>query len=144
MQRFALFFLLFFAVEIYGLFVLADHIGALWTFLLVVAGFAGGSALIRNQVISQQQIRIDMMNGQPPALSAMDGMVKLFAGVLLMFPGVISDILGLLLLIPPLRQALLQRLLRQMVMPGVGKRPGQGGGEGPTTIDGEYRRLDDD
>jgi UPF0716 protein FxsA len=44
-----------------------------------------------------------------------DGFVQVLAGVLLIFPGVISDAIGLTLLVPPVRRALIRTGLLKLV-----------------------------
>jgi UPF0716 protein FxsA len=60
-----------------------------------------------------------MRAGRVPAREVLDGGLVIFGGVLLLTPGFITDILGLLLLIPPsravVRAVLARRLERRMV-----------------------------
>jgi len=67
-----------------------------------IARRAGARALFR--------IQDSLARGDLPAREVVDGLMLFFAGALLVVPGVITDGLGLLLLIPPLR-ARVARLL---------------------------------
>ena len=66
------------------------------------------------------------------------GALLLIAGLMLLLPGFITDALGFLLLIPPLRRRLILRFVRAVP---VHPRPGQG--PGPRVIEGEFRRERD-
>lgn len=123
-------------------------IGLGWTLALIVLTGVLGAALLRRQglkVLSQTQQKLD--RGEVPVGELFDGLCVLAAGALLLLPGFLTDIVGLLLFIPPLRLLLgtlvLRGILRSRharvwvdgaeVGPGGRKRPGGG-----TVIDGEY------
>ena len=70
----------------------------------------------------------------------MDDMAMGFAGLLFMFPGMISDVIALIMMVGPLRR----RLARALLGPGaVDYRPDRRR-EGSETIEGVFRRVDDD
>ena len=50
-----------------------------------------------------QRIRAELQAGRPPADSLVDGFLILMAGVLLVSPGFLTDVLGISLLIPTMR-----------------------------------------
>ena len=68
-----------------------------------------------------------------------DDMFLGLAGLLLVFPGLITDCIALLVIIGPVRRHLLRALIGQPGVPG----PEQDAGGG-ATIEGDFRRLDDD
>jgi UPF0716 protein FxsA len=73
--------------------------------LFVIATGIAGAALSRWQgwhVL--QRIREDAREGRMPADALIDGFLILFAGILLVTPGVLTDLLGVALLIPPVRK----------------------------------------
>jgi UPF0716 protein FxsA len=77
--------------------------------LLVIFTGVAGAALARWQGFRvYQRIRDDARAGQMPADSLLDGFLVLLAGVLLIFPGIVTDFIGIALLIPPIR-ALVKR-----------------------------------
>ncbi|MET7539872.1 FxsA family membrane protein [Streptomyces sp. NPDC055059] len=99
-------------LEIWLLTVVAGAAGGFTVFLLVLAGIVLGAVVIKragrrafknlSETLQQQQ------SGAVPAgeqRSGGNGLLML-AGLLLMIPGLISDALGLLLLVPPVRSAL--------------------------------------
>lgn len=72
--------------------------------LLVLFTALAGAALTRGQgwrVV--RRIQEDLRAGRLPAGALVDGLLILIAAVLLITPGVITDVLGLLLLLPPVR-----------------------------------------
>ena len=63
-----------------------------------------GSALARWQGWKVlERIRTDMSSGRVPADSLIDGFLVLVAGVLFVLPGVVTDVVAICLLIPPVR-----------------------------------------
>jgi UPF0716 protein FxsA len=79
--------------------------------VLVIATGVIGAALARWQGWQVlQRIRADAAAGRMPADAMIDGVLILLAGILLVTPGVLSDLLGVALLIPPAR-AVVKRLV---------------------------------
>jgi UPF0716 protein FxsA len=105
-------FLLFTLVPLIELSILV-YIGqqsAWWVpILLVIVTGVVGAALARWQGWQVlQRIRADAAAGRMPADAMIDGFLVLLAGILLVTPGVLSDLVGVALLIPPVR-ALVKR-----------------------------------
>ncbi|WP_217185502.1 FxsA family membrane protein [Streptomyces sp. AC495_CC817] len=107
-------------LEIWLLTVVAGAAGGFTVFLLLVAGFVGGSAVVKRagrrafRVLSEtlQQQQGGAAAGGPGSGSASgsgksesNGFLML-GGLLLMLPGLVSDAVGLVLLIPPVQRAL--------------------------------------
>ncbi|QEP43324.1 FxsA family protein [Ectothiorhodospiraceae bacterium BW-2] len=114
-----LIFLLFPALEIYLFIVVGEAIGALNTVLLIFAtlilGFVIMSVKGRGSVEKwKQQLREGAIT-QPVVL--FDALYAAVSGVLLIIPGFISDTIGLLLLLRPIRTALLRQLLSLVMVP---------------------------
>jgi hypothetical protein len=55
-------------------------------------------------LIAFRRIREDFARGRLPTAAALDAVMILFAGVMLLTPGVLTDIAGLSLLFPPVRR----------------------------------------
>ena len=82
----------------------------------------------------------------------LDGMLLAAAGALLLAPGLISDVMAFLLLIPPVRRMVARRLMGRAHDDADardstygrddGARPGGSHSSGPV-IDGEFERLDE-
>jgi UPF0716 protein FxsA len=137
----------FFAVpliEIYLLIKVGGWIGALPTVFMVVFTAVLGALLLRQQGLATlQRVQATMARGQLPALELLEALLLTFGGVLLLIPGFFTDAVGFLCLIPPLRRWLIRTLFDRYFLARQGPR--QGGtppGEGPVTLEGEYKRED--
>jgi UPF0716 protein FxsA len=136
-------------LEIATFVVVGSKIGVLWTIALVVLSSIAGSILLRIQgfgVLARVRKEIDA--GRNPGRELAHGAMILLAGILLLLPGFVTDVIGLLLFIPPVRD-LAWRFLRQRVtvtsfgtgFGGLGAEPGRG-----PVVDldeGEFRRTPD-
>lgn len=138
--------LLFIVLPLAEIYVLAEvgaALGGVLTVALVVFSAVLGALLLRHQgFYTLTRVRASLNRGEPPALPMLEGGVLVLAAVLLLIPGFITDVLGLALLVTPLRRALIKRFLRRVVVVRPGGRGPPGGGEGPRTLEGEYRRED--
>jgi UPF0716 protein FxsA len=93
-------------LEIWLLTVVAGAAGGFRVFLLLLAGFLLGSLVIKRAGRRAfQNLNEALQRGGTPQSGGGNGLMML-GGLLLMLPGLISDALGLLLLIPPLQKAL--------------------------------------
>ena len=102
-------------VEIAGFVVVGSEIGVLWTITLVVASTVAGSALLRRQGFgAMNRVRAEMQAGRDPSREMAHGLMILLAAVLLLIPGFVTDIFGLLLFVPPVRE-LVWRFLKRRV-----------------------------
>ncbi|MFI4876496.1 MAG: FxsA family protein, partial [Blastopirellula sp. JB062] len=99
-----LFFILVPTVELTLLLFLASATDPLFTLaLVVVTGFIG-SMLARNQgFATYRRIQSEFGQGRLPTDSLFDAVLISFAGVLLITPGILTDLTGFALLIPFLR-----------------------------------------
>jgi UPF0716 protein FxsA len=77
-----------------------------WPTLAIVIGTAGaGVAVMQSHGVRvMQQAMTSLAEGRPPVQPVVDGTFIMFAGLLLISPGIMTDIAGLLLLIPPVRR----------------------------------------
>lgn len=105
-----LLFLLFLVVPLIEIacFVLIGNAIGLWPTLAgVLVTAIIGSLVLRFQGMSIiNEIRTTVGRGELPARAIADAMMIGLAGILLLTPGYFTDLLGILLLIPPLRSAL--------------------------------------
>lgn len=112
-----IFLLLFLAIplaELYFLIAVGARIGALPTIGLCILTAVVGGILVRWQGLEVVgRVSAALQRRELPALEMLEGAALLLAGVMLMFPGFFSDILGFLLLIPPLRRAAVLAFLRR-------------------------------
>ncbi len=95
-------------LELYILISVGEVIGALTTVLIVIFTAFLGAFLLRYQgVLTLQRVQETMAQGGMPAIALLEGLFLLVAGVLLLTPGFITDILGFLCLIPVVRKAII-------------------------------------
>ncbi|MFF5480787.1 FxsA family membrane protein [Streptomyces sp. NPDC012935] len=92
-------------LEIWLLTVVADVAGGLTVFLLLLAGLVLGSVVIKRAGRRAfQALNEALQRGGTPERGGGNGLMML-GGLLIMLPGLISDALGLILLIPPVQKA---------------------------------------
>ncbi len=99
-------------LEIYVLVSVGNAIGGFWTVGLVVLTALIGSALLKRQgwaIIAKAQQAT--LNGKSPALELLEGVVLLVSGVLLLTPGFMTDVVGLLGLMPISRLWFIRHIL---------------------------------
>jgi UPF0716 protein FxsA len=121
-------------------------IGALPTILLLILSGMFGMFLLRHQgLVTLAKFQRDMQAGQRPAQSLLEGTLMLFSGLLFIIPGFFSDILGLLLLLPPTRYLLVKALLKRGMVSAsaTGFQYTQTSRSASTDIEGEVIRRDD-
>jgi UPF0716 protein FxsA len=93
----------------------AEAIGVLLTLALLIAGWPLGMWAIRSQGRSVwRRMAIAVNEGRVPGREVLDGALVLIGGTLLMIPGFITDVVGILLLTPPVRIPLRRLLARNM------------------------------
>lgn len=108
--------LLFLVVPFAELFVLLQvgrAIGALETIgLLVLVSIVGAWLVKREGIGVLRRAEERLRQGGVPGRELVDGVMILFAGALLLTPGFLTDILGILLLLPPVRATLRSSVVR--------------------------------
>lgn len=134
-----LFFLLLPLAEIACFILVGRRIGLLPTLSLVILSAVAGIVLMRIQGFGVlTRLRRSGQDGHAPGKELLDAAMILIAGILLLIPGFLSDIVGLALFLPPVRTFLWNRLMRNVVIVNVGgMRPGR---EQPQT--GPQRTID--
>jgi UPF0716 protein FxsA len=100
-------------------------IGVWWTILLLIADAILGSWLLRSQGrAAWRRFNAALGGGRIPHREVVDGVLIIFGGALLLTPGFISDVFGLLFLIPPTRAVMRRLLVRRGMLKLVGAIPG--------------------
>lgn len=91
-------------LELYILIEIGQYLGALSTIALVVLTGFLGACLARHQGLSTlNRVRGAFDRGEIPTHDLLDGLLILVAGVVLITPGLLTDGVGMLLLIPQTR-----------------------------------------
>jgi UPF0716 protein FxsA len=113
-----LFVVIFIAVpiaEIYVIIKVGEAIGPLPTVLVLVADSVIGSMLLRSQGRrAWARFRETLQRGEIPHREVIDGVLVIFGGAFLVTPGFITDIIGVLLLVPPTRSVFRRELVRRL------------------------------
>ncbi|WP_127901335.1 FxsA family protein [Solirhodobacter olei] len=136
-----------------GLFVtLGAWIGLWGTLGIVLASALLGASVIRRQgFVTMLEVREALQMRRDPGPKLADGALTVLAGVLLIVPGFFTDAVGLLLLVPPLRAAVIAWGGRNMRLRGMVIQSGpQSRTQGDTrhadasadTIDGDFFEVD--
>lgn len=120
-------------VEIFVLVQVGQVIGTWWTILLLIAASALGAWLIRREGSrAWAALREALQTGRMPARELADAGLILIGGTLMLTPGFVSDVVGILLILPvtrPVARRLLTRMVAaRLVGPVAGPSGGQFGG----------------
>ena len=118
------------ALEIYVLVQIYHLIGGWVFFLLLSSAFVGWSMIAAERVTFFARINLALQSGRSPFGVLISSGRAMLAGALMIFPGVITDVIALLVLLIP------ARLFVRKAPPGSPTEPG--------VIEGEYRREHDD
>jgi UPF0716 protein FxsA len=107
-------------VEIWVLIQVGQAIGGWQTFVLLVLDSILGAALLKREGRrTWQAFRRALADKRLPAREVADGVLVLVGGTLLLTPGLLSDVVGVLFLLPPTR-AFLRPVLTRFVAARLG------------------------
>jgi UPF0716 protein FxsA len=133
-------------LEIYVIIQVGQVIGAWWTIALLIADSIFGSWLVKHEGRrAWEALTTTIQSGRMPARELADGALILVGGTLMISPGFVTDIAGMLLILP------FTRPVARRILTGVGARrfvavrydaPRPGGGPSGPTVRGEV--IDDD
>ena len=140
-------------IELYVIIQIGGLIGVWPTLALLLADAVLGSLLLRHQGGGAwRRFNQALAERRFPGREVADGLMIAVGGTLLLTPGFLTDIVGLLFLLPPTR-AIARRLLRgyvtrRFVVVGVGgqgaRPPRQDSASRPYDIDGTAEEIDAD
>jgi UPF0716 protein FxsA len=143
---------LFIAVPIAELAVIiqvGQAIGVWWTIAVLVADSILGSLLMRSQGRAVwRRFNAALQSGRAPAREVADGVLVIFGGALLLTPGFLTDVFGLLLLLPPTRAVIRRVFLREamrritVTMTSGARMPGRGGARRDDDLEGTASEAD--
>ncbi len=102
-------------IELAFLIRIGQYIGISWTLGVVIFTGVAGAYLAKMQgLITLRRIQEDVNQGRMPTEKLFDGVLILCSGILLLTPGFITDIIGLMGLIP-LTRDLFKRWLKRKI-----------------------------
>jgi len=127
-------------LEIYMLIQIGGMIGFLPTLILLFGAAGLGTYLLQTQGWSTwNRLQQSLARGELPATELVNGAVIVAGGALLLLPGFLSDIAGLLCLIPFTRRLIAAWLVKNRL--GLRQATPTDSNE-PKVIEGEYKRED--
>lgn len=113
MLRLFLLFTLVPAIELYLLMKIGAALGPATTVLLILAtGMVGAALAKREGLLVVSQLTEEVQTGMPPASRLVEGVLVLAGGLLLITPGVLTDLAGFSLIFPVTRRAMAPLVLR--------------------------------
>ena len=127
-------------VEIASLILVGQAIGVLSTLALVLLSAVLGLFLLKQQGRGiLRRMQQETRQGVDPGRDIVHGALMVVAAFLLIVPGFVGDIIGLLLFIPPLRDRLWQVLKPRIIVSSQftqpGARAGGAGSQSETVVD---------
>lgn len=118
--------------ELYVLIQVGQAIGALPTIALLLADSVLGTVLVRSQGRQTwRRFNDALAAGRPPAKEVLDGAFVIFGGAFLITPGFLTDIIGIVLLLPPTRAILRRALVRNFANRTLARVVGRSGRRRP-------------
>jgi len=126
--------------ELYVIIQVGEAIGVLPTIALLIADSVLGSLLMRAQGrAAWRRFNAAIAEGRVPTREVLDGVLVIAGGLALLTPGFLSDVVGLLFLLPPTRA-----LIRRFALANVATRMAAGGAAwGVGRVAGRARRSYD-
>ena len=104
-------------IEIAVLIQVGELLGLWPTIAIVITSAWLGAKYVRQQgLATMQSVQSKMAQGEMPSTEIVTGLMLLVAGVLLVTPGFVTDIFGLMLLIPQVRQAIAAMVQKHMLV----------------------------
>ena len=115
-------------VELFVFVQVAQWIGVLEALAVLIAVSVLGAWVVKVQGVGVlRRVRQDFSNRQVPAVPLVDGALLLVAGTLLLVPGFLTDLIGLVLLVPVaragIRNGLIGRWTRKYLPTTIRMRP---------------------
>ncbi len=115
--------------EIATLVWVGGYLGVLNTVGLVLLAAFGGLALFRYVGFGLlRRVQVELSGGRMPTGTLLEGLVVLVAGILLILPGFLSDVLAVLLLFAPVRRLIIAAIATRFTVSTAssGRRPPDG------------------
>ena len=124
----------------------SDEIGILNTLMLCALTALIGGALVQRQGLSTLLSgRKALEQGEIPLSEIFDGFCIVISGAMLLTPGFFTDILGFLLLLPPFRKILREKLKNSVHFQGfTSQNKSEYGMKSSDIIDAEYETVEDE
>jgi UPF0716 protein FxsA len=129
--------------ELYVILQVGDSIGIGWTILLLVADSILGSLLLRSQGrVVWRRFNEALREGRMPHREVQDGVLVIFGGAFLITPGFITDVVGVLLLLPPTRAVIRRLGMRVLARRAAKAARSRSGQEQPFDVEGSATEVE--
>ena len=123
-------------IEIYLLIKIGSQIGAITTILMIFMTAIIGVYYAKYEGLNTLKSGFSQLNkNETPAYEVISGAAIAFAALLLIIPGFVTDTLGFLLIFPPTRKLIFNRLAKK-IKPRENKKN--------NFIDGDFEDIEDD
>ena len=123
-------------IEIYLLIKIGSQIGAITTILMIFMTAIIGVYYAKYEGLNTLKSGFSQLNkNETPAYEVISGAAIAFAALLLIVPGFVTDTLGFLLIFPPTRKLIFNRLAKK-IKPRENKKN--------NFIDGDFEDIEDD
>ena len=123
-------------IEIYLLIKIGSQIGAITTIFMIFMTAIIGVYYAKYEGLNTLKSGFSQLNkNETPAYEVISGAAIAFAALLLIVPGFVTDTLGFLLIFPPTRKLIFNRLAKK-IKPRENKKN--------NFIDGDFEDIDDD
>lgn len=99
-------------VELAALVAVGKAVGLGWALLATLTMSLLGSWVLRHEGSrAWRAFRTDLAEGRPPGRAVTEGLLTLIGGILMLLPGLVTDVAGLLLVVPPGRRVAARRVM---------------------------------
>lgn len=122
-----------------------SYFGAVPTIALCLFTAALGAALLRQQGLETlMRVQTKLQQGEMPANEVIGGLILLFSGIFLLTPGLFTDIIGFICLLPQFRNYVANGMLMKIL-----QKQAEQGQRGNIIVEGEFweeserKRLDE-
>lgn len=132
-------------LEVFAFIQVGDEIGVFKTLLLCVLTAMIGGMLVRQQGLETLvKAQNNFRSGQIPLDALFDGFCIVIAGAMLLTPGFVTDTMGFLLLIPPFRKFVREKIAASGKFKVYGAGTEQPRAHDSDVIEGDYETVVED
>lgn len=138
-------FFIYLYVEISIFVAVANSIGVLLALIAIIATSIIGLSLVKSQGLKNlAAMQQKMANNENPTDEMVKNISLMIGGFLLLIPGFLTDILGALLLLPPVQQFFVKCIVPKMKVRSYRFQSSQSTKNESDIIEGEFKHKNDD
>ena len=105
-------FILVLLIDLFILIKLGEYLGFWYTIaIIIIAGIVGAFTVMREGISVIQRVKRDLGQGIVPGRQLLSGLLMLIGGMLLIAPGIITDVAGFMLIIPGSRDKFVEMII---------------------------------